>query len=172
MTSGIASVVATSTSSVGTRSAGVRAARQIGLFVVDEEHDGAYKQTSRRAITGVTVAIVGAREHGALVVLGSATPSLESAANARAGRYQLVRLTRRVLDRPLAAVRVVDMREEFARAWRRRRAQWHPAQGPVQERLGSGEQSLILLNPAGFRGRGLLPAVRRVSSSARIAASR
>lgn len=134
---------------VGTRSAVFAPIDRIGLVVVDEEHDGAYKQDESPRYHGRDVAIVRARSHGALVVLGSATPSLESAANAHAGRYQLVRLARRVLDRPLAAVRVVDMREEFA------------AHGPdialggvvlkaVQERLGRGEQSLILLNRRGF----------------------
>jgi primosomal protein N' (replication factor Y) len=74
---------------------------------------------------------------------------MESAANARAGRYQLVRLRKRVLDRPLAAVRVVDMREEFA-SLGPDVALSHPLLTAVKERLGRGEQSLILLNRRGF----------------------
>ena len=134
---------------VGTRSAVFAPLGQIGLVVVDEEHDGAYKQDEAPRYHGRDVAIVRARAHGALVVLGSATPSLESASNARAGRYQLVRLTKRVLDRPLAAVRVVDMREEFA-AHGADVALGGTLLKAVQERLGRGEQSLILLNRRGF----------------------
>jgi primosomal protein N' (replication factor Y) len=90
-----------------------------------------------------------ARQAGALVVLGSATPSMESYQNARKGRYTLVTLNRRVLDRPLADVRIVDMREEYAAA------------GPdvvlsstLSEAMGTtlsrGEQAIVLLNRRGF----------------------
>jgi primosomal protein N' (replication factor Y) len=89
---------------VGTRSAVFAPCARLGLIVVDEEHDSSYKQDETPRYHGRDVAVVRARTAGAVVVLGSATPALESYANARAGRYQLIRLARRVLDRPMAAV--------------------------------------------------------------------
>ena len=83
----------------------------IGLVIVDEEHDGSYKQEETPRYNGRDVAVMRDREAGALAILGSATPSMESYQNAQKGRYTLVRLERRVLDRPLADVRIVDMRE-------------------------------------------------------------
>src|SRR5262249_12892174 len=99
---------------VGTRSAVFTPLANLGLVVVDEEHDGSYKQEESPRYHGRDVAVVRARAAGALVVLGSATPSLESYSNAKAGRYELIVLKRRVLDRPMAHVHVVDMREEYA----------------------------------------------------------
>ncbi len=87
---------------------------QVGLIVVDEEHDGSYKQDESPRYNGRDVAIVRGQRAGALVVLGSATPSMESYHNAMTGKYERVVLERRVLDRPLASVSVVDMREEYA----------------------------------------------------------
>ena len=78
---------------------------------MDEEHDGSYKQEESPRYNGRDVAVMRARAAGAVVVLGSATPSLESFHNAQAGRYALITLEKRVLDRPLASVPVVDMRE-------------------------------------------------------------
>ena len=134
---------------VGTRSAVFAPIEQLGLIVVDEEHDSSYKQDESPRYNGRDVAIVRARRAGALVVLGSATPSMESYHNAVGGKYERVVLERRVLDRPLAAVAIVDMREEYA------------AEGPevilsralraaIHARLDRGEQSLILLNRRGF----------------------
>lgn len=134
---------------VGTRSAVFAPLPDVGLIVVDEEHDASYKQEESPRYNGRDVAIVRGQRAGALVVLGSATPSLESSYNARAGRYERVVLERRVLERPLAAVSVVDMREEYAdvgpdvvlsRA----------LIGAVAARLERGEQSLVLLNRRGF----------------------
>ena len=99
---------------VGTRSAVFAPLRGLGLIIVDEEHDGSYKQEESPRYHGRDVAVMRGRQAKALVVLGSATPSLESYYNALNGRYTLVMLTRRVLDRPLAEVRVIDMREQFA----------------------------------------------------------
>jgi primosomal protein N' (replication factor Y) len=134
---------------VGTRSAVFAPLEQLGLIVVDEEHESSYKQEESPRYHGRDVAVVRGRMEGALVVLGSATPSLESAANARAGRYTEVRLTRRILDRPLASVRIVDMRPEYA------------AGGPdvvfsrtlldaIDDRLARQEQTVVLLNRRGF----------------------
>ncbi len=134
---------------VGTRSAVFAPLRNLGLIIVDEEHDGSYKQEESPRYHGRDVAVMRARARNALVVLGSATPSLESFHNARNGRYTLVTLANRVLDRPMASVRLVDMREEYA------------ASGPdvvisaalveaIRDRLARGEQAMVLLNRRGF----------------------
>jgi primosomal protein N' (replication factor Y) (superfamily II helicase) len=134
---------------VGTRSAVFAPLRSLGLIVVDEEHDGSYKQEETPRYNGRDVAVMRAREAGALVVLGSATPSMESYQNARNGRYALVTLEKRVLDRPLAEVRIVDMREEYA------------ASGPdvilsrelsdaLAACLQRREQAIVLLNRRGY----------------------
>ena len=156
---------------VGTRSAVFAPLRAIGLVIVDEEHDGSYKQEETPRYNGRDVAVMRAREAGALVVLGSATPSMESYQNAQNGRYTLVTLYRRVLDRPLADVRIVDMREEYA------------AEGPdvvLSATLGEAMGETPLARRAGdgpaepprVRQLGLLPAMRLARSSARTAASR
>ena len=134
---------------VGTRSAVFAPLERLGLIVVDEEHDASYKQEESPRYNGRDVAIIRGQRADALVVLGSATPSMESYHNAASGRYERVVLERRVLDRELAAVRVVDMREEYAAA------------GPdvilsraleatIAARLDRQEQALILLNRRGF----------------------
>jgi primosomal protein N' (replication factor Y) len=134
---------------VGTRSAVFAPVKSLGLIVVDEEHDGSYKQEESPRYHGRDVAIVRARMAGALVVLGSATPAMESYHNAQTGRYTLICLQKRVRDRPLAGVRIVNMREEYAAA------------GPdvilstalcdaLGARLEQGEQSIVLLNRRGY----------------------
>ena len=134
---------------VGTRSAVFAPLERLGLVIVDEEHDTSYKQEEAPRYHGRDVAIVRAQKEGALVVLGSATPSMESYQHAQSGKYVKVALTKRVLDRPLAEVRVVDMREEYA------------AEGPdvvisralaaaIEERLTRREQVLVLLNRRGY----------------------
>jgi primosomal protein N' (replication factor Y) len=134
---------------VGTRSAVFAPLERTGLIIVDEEHDGSYKQEEAPRYHGRDVAIVRARTEGALVVLGSATPSLESYQNAEAGKYARVALGRRVFDRPLADVRVVNMREEYAE------------RGPdvivsralgeaIGDRLARREQIVVLLNRRGY----------------------
>jgi primosomal protein N' (replication factor Y) (superfamily II helicase) len=134
---------------VGTRSAVFAPLAQPGLIIVDEEHDTSYKQDETPRYHGRDVAVMRGQLAGALVVLGSATPSMESYRNATLGRYSLVTLERRVHDRPLATVRVVNMREEYA------------AGGPdvvfgealraaIADRLERREQSLILLNRRGW----------------------
>jgi len=134
---------------IGTRSAVFAPLERVGLIVVDEEHDGSYKQEESPRYHGRDVAIVRGQRAGALVVLGSATPSMESYHNALSGRYERVVLERRVLDRPLADVTVVDMREEYA------------DRGPdvvlsralgdaLSARVDRNEQALVLLNRRGF----------------------
>ena len=134
---------------VGTRSAVFTPVRKLGLIIVDEEHDNSYKQEESPRYNGRDVAVMRASLAGAVAVLGSATPSLESFHNAETGRYTLITLEKRVLDRPMATVRVVDMRDEYA------------ATGPdvvisgalteaIRERLAARQQAMVLLNRRGF----------------------
>ncbi|MBM4398334.1 MAG: primosomal protein N', partial [Deltaproteobacteria bacterium] len=99
---------------VGTRSAVFAPVTRLGVVVVDEEHDSSYKQDEAPRYHGRDLAIVRAKHAGATAVLGSATPSLESYQHARAGRYVLIELEQRVAARPLADVRTVNMRQEYA----------------------------------------------------------
>jgi primosomal protein N' (replication factor Y) len=134
---------------VGTRSAVFAPVQRLALIIVDEEHDGSYKQEESPRYHARDVAVMRARHLDALAVLGSATPSLESYQNARNGRYELIALQKRVMDRPLAEVRVVNMRDVYA------------AEGPeailspalvaaIRDRLDRREQSIVLLNRRGF----------------------
>jgi primosomal protein N' (replication factor Y) len=134
---------------VGTRSAVFVPLEHLGLIVVDEEHDGSYKQEESPRYNARDVAIVRGQRAKALVVLGSATPSMESYHHAMTAKYERIAIERRVLDRPMASVAVVDMREEYADG------------GPdvvlsralkagIDLRLERREQSLLLLNRRGF----------------------
>jgi primosomal protein N' (replication factor Y) len=134
---------------VGTRSAVFAPVQRLGLIVVDEEHDGSYKQEESPRYNGRDVAVMRARASGALAVLGSATPSLESYYNAQNGRYQLITLEKRVLDRPMAAVAIVDMRQEYADAGPDVIVS-RPLATAIEERLGRREQAMVLLNRRGF----------------------
>jgi primosomal protein N' (replication factor Y) len=134
---------------VGTRSAVFAPIEGLGLIVVDEEHDSSYKQDEAPRYSGRDVAVMRGRKEQALVVLGSATPSLESAANAEAGRYDLVSLPTRVLDRPLAAVRIVDMRQEYATSGADVTFSSALLQA-IGARLARREQTVVLLNRRGF----------------------
>ncbi|MGE0864612.1 MAG: primosomal protein N', partial [Vicinamibacterales bacterium] len=134
---------------IGTRSAVFAPLANPGLIIVDEEHDTSYKQDETPRYHGRDVAIMRGKFTGALVVIGSATPTLESYANALAGRYSLVTLNRRVLDRPMAQVQVINMREEIAEAGGEvvlSRA----LRDAIGARLAEQQQSLILLNRRGF----------------------
>ncbi len=133
---------------VGARSAVFAPVPRLGLIVVDEEHDSSYKQDESPRYSARDVAIERARISGATVVLGSATPCLESYACAADGRYSLVTMPERVSSRPLPPVRVVDMRAElragnrsvFSRLLREK----------VSGGLALGRQSLLFLNRRGF----------------------
>ena len=134
---------------VGTRSAVFTPLANLGLVIVDEEHDGSYKQEESPRYHARDVAIVRAQRSGALALLGSATPSLETFQNVVAGKYARLTLARRVQDRSLASVTLVDMREVYA------------TEGAdvvlsraLREALGAcvarGEQAMVLLNRRGF----------------------
>ena len=134
---------------VGTRSGVFAPVRNPGLIVVDEEHDGSYKQEETPRYHGRDVAIVRAQASGACVILGSATPSLESRYNAERGKYTLLELPERIEARPLPTVRLIDMRQEFLET-RKQATFSRELVEALGHRLANGEQSLILLNRRGF----------------------
>jgi primosomal protein N' (replication factor Y) len=134
---------------VGTRSAVFAPLEKVGLIVVDEEHDGSYKQDESPRYNARDVAIVRAQRAQALVVLGSATPSMESYHHAMTGKYERVVLERRVLDRPLAAVSIVDMREEYAASGPDVVIS-RPLGGAIEIRVERREQAVVLLNRRGL----------------------
>ncbi len=119
---------------VGTRSAIFAPLENVGLIIVDEEQESSYKQEEVPRYHGRDTAVYRARLEGAVALLGSATPSLETYHNARAGKYRTLTLASRVENRPLADVRIVDLREEFRREHRA---------GPVSGAL----RSAIALRP-------------------------
>ena len=134
---------------VATRSGVFAPVRNLGLIVVDEEHDGSYKQQDTPRYHGRDVAVVRARNAGAVVVLGSATPSLETRFNAEAGKYTRLVLPERIEQRPMPVVTLVDMRQEFLET--RKQATFSRAlTDAVAARLENGEQSMLLLNRRGF----------------------
>lgn len=137
---------------VGARSAVFAPVEKLGVIVVDEEHASDYKQDQLPRYHGRDVAIKRAQMERCPVVLGSATPSLESWANARAGKYQLWELNQRVGGGQLPPVEVVDLAEERRRTGGERR--WFQAIGgrlesALRETLSGGGQAILLLNRRG-----------------------
>ncbi|MFQ5689056.1 MAG: primosomal protein N' [Gemmatimonadota bacterium] len=152
---------------IGARSAVFAPVRNLGAIVLDEEHEGTFKQSDTPRYHARAVATVRARLEGALCLLGSATPSLESWANATSGRYRLYELGERVTANPLPEVRLIDLREartvEAATARPRSTAEREPEAPPapfpifsdalrtaMAERLSRGEQVILLLNRRGY----------------------
>ncbi len=130
---------------VGARSAVFAPLPNLRLIVVDEEHEPAYKQSEMLRYHGRDVAVRRAQLLGIPVVLGSATPSLESLANAARGKYRLLRLPRRVDSRPMPVVRVVDLRRDSAGDELLSR----PLRQAIAERLERREQTVLFLNRRG-----------------------
>ena len=134
---------------IGTRSAIFAPAVGLGLIIVDEEHDGSYRQNESPFYNARDLAVYRARLNDAVVVLGSATPSLETFSNARSGKYRLLELPRRVADRPLATAEIIDMREEFRKAGKDV-AISEALRDAIRETTARGEQVMMLLNRRGF----------------------
>ncbi|HEX3437137.1 MAG TPA: primosomal protein N', partial [Pseudacidobacterium sp.] len=134
---------------VGTRSAVFAPVKNLGLIVVDEEHDSSYKQEETPRYHARDVAVMRAKLSSATVVLGSATPSLESWHNTERGRYIKIEMHERVNQRPLPVVELVDMRREFQET-----GQEHLFSRALIEEtkatLERGEQVIILLNRRGY----------------------
>ncbi len=134
---------------VGTRSAVFAPIANLGLILVDEEHDCSYKQDETPRYHGRDVAVMRAKLNNAVVVLGSATPSLESWSNSLRGRYSRVEMLTRVMDRPLPAVELIDMRAEF-RATAKEDIFSRQLVTETQATLDRNEQVIILLNRRGY----------------------
>jgi primosomal protein N' (replication factor Y) len=134
---------------VGARSALFAPFRNLGLIVVDEEHENTYKQEESPRYHARDVAVVRGKFEQATVVLGSATPSLESYSNARSGKYRLAQLSRRVDDCEMPSMEVVDMCAEAAM---RGQAQIFSRrlESLIEDRLGKGEQTILFLNRRGY----------------------
>ena len=134
---------------IGTRSAVFAPLQNPGLVIVDEEHDSSYRQHEMPFYHGRDVAVVRANFAGAVVVLGSATPALESFHNSHIGKYEYLQLPNRIANRPMAKAEIIDMREVFRQFGK------DPIFSPalleaIAETHSKGEQSIILLNRRGF----------------------
>jgi len=134
---------------VGTRSAIFAPTPNLGLILVDEEHDQSYKQEETPRYNARDVAVMRAKLAGAVVVMGSATPSLESWQNAERGKYTRIELRDRVMNRPLPEVELVDMRREFQESARNDLFSRSLVE-QTKTALERGEQALILLNRRGY----------------------
>jgi primosomal protein N' (replication factor Y) len=134
---------------VGTRSAVFAPLENVGLIIVDEEQENSYKQEETPRYHGRDVAIVRAKMEGALALLGSATPSMETYHHAREGKYELLTLASRVAERSLASVEVVDLREDFQQTHKTSpiSAALH---AEIQQCLANGTQALVLINRRGY----------------------
>jgi primosomal protein N' (replication factor Y) len=136
---------------LGPRSAIWAPVEPLGLVVVDEEHDSSYKQEETPRYSARDLALWRGRAEGTRVVLGSATPSAESAQGAREGRLERLLLPNRIENRPLPRVELVDLREEKADPGDRGAIVFsRRLREAIDERMRLGEQALILLNRRGY----------------------
>jgi primosomal protein N' (replication factor Y) (superfamily II helicase) len=134
---------------VGTRSAVFAPVEDLALIIVDEEHDASYKQEETPRYHARDVAVMRAKMANAAVVLGSATPSLESYFNAKKNKYSLIELPDRVEQRPLPEVEIVDMRLEFQETGHEQVISRKLA-AEIKDRLDRHEQVMVLLNRRGY----------------------
>ena len=134
---------------IGARSAIFAPVEPLGLIIVDEEHETSYKQEEAPRYHARDVAIMRGQMENAVVVLGSATPSLESFYNCKRGKFTLLELPERVDDQKMPRVRVVDMRQAA------RKEKGTPIFSPqlkeaIHQRLERGEQTILFLNRRGY----------------------
>ncbi len=134
---------------VGTRSAVFAPLENVGLIIVDEEQENSFKQEETPRYHGRDVAIVRAKMEGAVALLGSATPSMETYHHAREGKYELLTLASRVADRALASVEIVDLREDFQQTHQTSPISAALHEG-IHECLSNGTQALVLINRRGY----------------------
>jgi len=130
---------------VGTRSSLFLPYKNLGLIVVDEEHDSSFKQEDQVIYNARDMAILRAHLEGFPIVLSSATPSLESHINANSGKYKLLPLTQRYNDAVLPTIHIIDKRKEKSKSWIAA-----PLIKEIEKRLSYGEQTLLFLNRRGF----------------------
>ncbi len=137
---------------VGVRSAVFAPVENLGLVVVDEEHDPSFKQEDKLRYQARDLAVVRGKQAGAVVVLGSATPSLESLENVRRGRYRRLELKNRVDDRPMPTIGLVDLRQERPReplVQEEAPILSPPLLDAMAETIGRGQQVILFLNRRG-----------------------
>ncbi|MGH9839075.1 MAG: primosomal protein N' [Blastocatellia bacterium] len=134
---------------IGARSAVFAPMENIGLIVVDEEHEASYKQDETPRYHGRDTAIMRANRAGALIILGSATPSMESYHNAHTGKYSYLKLDERIGGRALAEVEIVDMTKVFEK-YGRQQIFSDEMKAAIEENHKRGEQTLVLLNRRGY----------------------
>lgn len=142
---------------IGARSAIFSPIENLGLIVVDEEHENSYKQDTVPRYQARDIAVVRGHLEGCPVVLGSATPSLETWNNVREGKYELATMRLRIDDRKLPLIRIIDMRNEG------RKSQSGPTilstklRVAMEDRLAKGQQTILFLNRRGFARNILCP---------------
>ncbi|HKR02807.1 MAG TPA: primosomal protein N', partial [Pyrinomonadaceae bacterium] len=134
---------------IGTRSAVFAPVSNLGLIVIDEEHETSYRQQESPYYNGRDVGVVRASREGAVVVLGSATPSLESFHNARSGKYRYLQLAQRIANRAMARAEIIDMRQVFAQHGRPEVFSDELLKA-IEETHARGEQAIVLLNRRGY----------------------
>src|ERR1700728_2289674 len=134
---------------VGTRSAVFAPVADLALVIVDEEQDSSYKQEETPRYHARDIAVMRAKMANAVVVMGSATPSLESYFNAKKNKYALIELPDRVEQRPLPEVEIIDMRQEFRETGHEQVISRKLA-AEIKERLDHKEQVMVLLNRRGY----------------------
>ncbi|MFO1523378.1 MAG: primosomal protein N' [Kiritimatiellia bacterium] len=148
---------------VGARSALFAPVENLGIILVDEEHEGSYKQEEAPRYQARDVAVMRGRMHRAAVVLGSATPSVESYYNAFRGKYELVRLNLRVDDRQMPRMRVIDMRLDTGASGRPGILS-RDLVDAVRLRMDRGEQTMLFLNRRGFSTSMICPTCGHVAA--------
>ena len=134
---------------IGARSAIFAPLESLGIIIVDEEHDPSYKQDDKVRYHARDLALVRGKMEDAVVILGSATPSLESYHNAREGKFRLLSLPTRIDGRPLPEIQVLDMRLEQGEG-REKPLFSRPLREALGETIGRGEQAFLFLNRRGF----------------------
>ncbi len=133
---------------IGARSAVFAPLENIGLIIIDEEHDGSYTSESSPRYSTIDVAEYRTKQNGAKLVLGSATPSIESFKKANDGEYNLIELPDRINKRPLPMIEVVDMRKEVRRG---NNSPFSSAlKAELEEVLAKGNQAILFLNQRGY----------------------
>ncbi len=134
---------------IGTRSGVFAPISNLGLVIIDEEHESTYRQQDSPRYNGRDTAIVRAQKESAVVILGSATPSLESFHNGQTGKYEYLHLPERIGNRPMATAQIIDMREIFARH-KKPQVFSEELLEAIETTHAKGEQSIILLNRRGY----------------------
>jgi len=142
---------------IGARSAIFSPITNLGLIVVDEEHENSYKQDISPRYQARDVAVVRGHLEKCPVLLGSATPSLESWSNTQNEKYELTIMSQRIDDRKMPLIRIIDMRQESRKAQAGPTILSHKLRQSIEERLRNGEQTILFLNRRGFAKNILCP---------------